>query len=196
MGGFLLQGIKAIRAAVPGEKLGWAADADLCPMETSLAPNSFAALPAHSRVWVYKSVTPFTLEQSAEIRRRGDAFTDAWASHGAMVPAAIEVLLDHFVVIGADLADMVICGGSVDKSVQLIKGLEQDLGLTLTDRMTVLYEQDGQVRGCGLQELEALIKSGTVNGETWVYDDLVPTKGELAARFRTALRNTWMARYL
>ena len=71
----------------------------------------FATMPAHARVWIYKSAVAFTPEQSAEIRRRGEAFTGSWVSHGDTVAAAFALLHDHFLVIAADLADMVICGG-------------------------------------------------------------------------------------
>ncbi len=165
-------------------------------MEASLTAIPFATMPAHARVWIYKSAVAFTPEQSAEIRRRGEAFTGSWVSHGDTVAAAFALLHDHFLVIAADLADMVICGGSVDKSVQMIKGLERDLGLNLTDRMVVLHEADGGIRACRMNELEALIKTGVINGDTIVFDDLVATKGDLDTRFRTALRNTWMSRYL
>ncbi len=91
---------------------------------------------------------------------------------------------------------MVICGGSVDGSVQFIKRLEDDMGLSLTDRMVVLYEKDGAIRSCRVPEVEDLLKTGEITADTIVFDDLVATKADLDARFRTPLRNTWMARYL
>lgn len=153
-------------------------------------------MPAHSRVWMYKSAFAFTPAQLAAINKQGQAFANSWVSHGDEVRAAFGVLNDHFVIISADLADMVICGGSVDGSIQFIKRLEAEMGLSLTDRMVVLYEKDGAIRSCRVPEVGDLLKTGEITADTIVFDDLVSTKADLDARFRTPLRNTWMARYL
>lgn len=170
--------------------------ADLCPMQASATLPTFELLPAHARVWIYKSATPFTQEQRSLIRERGFAFTNAWKSHGQVVVGAMEVLNDHFIALAADIQDMRICGGAIDASTRLVKELERDLGLQLTDRMVVVYELNGALHACRVPQLEELVKNGTLNGDTIVFDDLVATKGDLDARFRTSLRNTWMARYL
>ncbi|MCC6840075.1 MAG: hypothetical protein IT230_07945 [Flavobacteriales bacterium] len=164
-------------------------------MEATLTPT-LSTMPAHARVWIYKSAAPFTADQLATIRTRGAAFTGSWNSHGDAVVSACEALHDHFVVLAADLHDMVICGGAIDGSVQFIKKLEAELGVPLTDRMVVLYEQGGAVRSCRVPEVEKLVKNGTLGPDTTVFDDLVATKADLDGRFRTPLRNSWMARYL
>ncbi|MBP8823895.1 MAG: hypothetical protein KBH07_09635 [Flavobacteriales bacterium] len=162
----------------------------------AIQTNTLATLPAHARVWVYKSATRFTPEQRAVLLERGKAFTAAWNSHGEAVPVAFDVLHDHFVVIAADLLDMTICGGAIDGSVQFIKKLENELGLQLTDRMVVHFERNGTIQACRVQEVETLLKSAELGADTPVFDDLVATKADLDTRFRTPLRNTWMARYL
>lgn len=173
-----------------------AGDADLCTMEAQTTKPTLATMPAHSRVWMYKSAVAFTPAQTAAISKQGQAFADSWVSHGDEVRTAFGVLNDHFVVIVADLEDMVICGGSVDGSVQFIKRLEADMGLSLTDRMVVLYEKDAAIHTCRVPEVEDLLKTGEITADTIVFDDLVSTKADLDARFRTPLRNTWMARYI
>lgn len=165
-------------------------------MQASATLSSFDALPADARVWIYKSATPLSAGQQAMIRERGTAFTGAWRSHGQVVVGALEVLNDHLIALGADIKDMRICGGAIDASTRLVKELERDLGLQLTDRMVVVYEKDGVLHTCRVPELEGLVKEGRLTGDTIVYDDLVATKGDMDARFRTPMRNTWMARYL
>jgi hypothetical protein len=108
----------------------------------------------------------------------------------------VDVLHDRFVVIGVDEQQAQASGCSIDKSVQFVQALERDLGLRLTDRMVVPYELDGAIHACRVPEVEGLLKSGTIDGGTLVFDDLVSTKGDLDARFRVPLRATWMARYL
>ncbi len=165
-------------------------------METTSISPSLSALPEHARVWVYKSATPFSAEQKDLIRERGAVFTRSWAAHGAQLAAALDVVNDHFVVLGVDQRQAMASGCSIDTSVQFIQQLERELGQLLTDRMVVLYEKGGVVQGCRVPEVEDLIKRGVLNADTIVFDDLVTTKADLEARFRTPLRNSWMARYL
>jgi hypothetical protein len=155
-----------------------------------------ADMPEHARIWVYK--TPRDLGQAEQklVRERGAAFTAGWAAHGAALDACVDVLHDRFVVIAVDEQQAAASGCSIDKSVGFIKDLEHDLNMMLTDRMFVVYEQDGHTRSVRLQELPVLIKEGSITPDTIVFDDLVSTVGELRERFRVPLRATWMERYL
>lgn len=164
-------------------------------MQDTSITTRLSELPAQARVWVYKSAVAFSAAQQALIRERGAEFTRTWAAHGAPLAAALEVLNGHFVVLGVDQRQALASGCSIDASVQFIQQLERDLGLLLTDRMVVLYEQDGAVRSCRVPEVEVLIKQGELGPETIIFDDLVTTKADLDTRFRTPLARTWMARY-
>lgn len=158
--------------------------------------TSLATMPAHARVWVYKTARPFTPDEERLIRDRGAAFTSSWAAHGAPLDAVVEVLHGHFVVVAVDEEQARASGCSIDKSVRFIQALEQDLGRSLTDRMVVVYERDDAVRSCRVDEVEDLLDEGELHAGTVVFDDLVTTKGDLDARFRIALRDSWMERFL
>lgn len=164
---------------------------------TAPAPiKRLADLPDHARVWVYKTARDLSHAEQNLVRDRGSAFTSTWAAHGAPLDAAVEVLHGRFVVVAVDEEQAMASGCSIDKSVGFIKQLEHDLNLMLTDRMIVVYEAEEGVRSCRLQDLPTLLADGAINAETMVYDDLVPTIGELRKRFRVPLRSTWLDRYL
>lgn len=165
-------------------------------MQATPKLRSLADMPAHARLWVYK--TPRALGQAEQrlVRERGAEFTAGWAAHGAPLDACVEVLHDRFVIIAVDEQQALASGCSIDKSVGFIKGLEHDLRMMLTDRMVVIYEQGGEVASCRLQDLPQLVKEGTITGETMVFDDLVATVGELRERFKVPLRASWLERFL
>ncbi len=164
---------------------------------TALSPSKHIAdLPDHARVWVYKTARDLSHAEQNLVRDRGTAFTSTWAAHGAPLDAAVEVLHDRFVVVAVDEEQAMASGCSIDKSVGFIKQLEHDLNLMLTDRMVVVYEGKNGVSSCRLQDLPELLKDGTLTADTIVFDDLVPTVGELRARLRVPLRSTWLERYL
>lgn len=158
--------------------------------------TTLATMPAHARVWVYKSLHRFTPEQRSAILQRGQVFTAGWAAHGAALDACVDVLHDHFVVIAVDEQQAMASGCSIDKSVHFIQDLERDLGLQLTDRMVVLYEANGEVRSTRVPQLGDMLKRGGLTGDTIVFDDLVATKADMDARFRAPLGGTWMARWM
>lgn len=158
--------------------------------------RSIHTMPAHARVWVYKSARPFSDAERAAILARGTAFTGSWAAHGAALDACVDVLHDHFVVVAVDERQAMASGCSIDRSVRFVKELERDMGIMLTDRMVVLYEADGAIRSARVHEVDALLRAGTLAADTPVYDDLVATKADMDARFRVPLKATWMARWL
>ena len=165
-------------------------------MESATKPRMIDTMPAHARVWVYKSAKPFTPEERRSILERGAAFTASWAAHGAALDACVDVLHDHFVVIAVDEQQALASGCSIDKSVRLVQELERDLSLNLTDRMVVLYESADGIKACSVPDVENLIKRGELHADTVVHDDLVSTCGDLRTRFRSPLRATWLARFL
>lgn len=160
------------------------------------ATCSLRTLPDHARVWVYKSARPFTAEQRERIDALGAAFAGSWAAHGAPLDAAVEVLLDRFVVVAVDEEQAMASGCSIDASVRFIQHMERELGLVLTDRMVVLYAKNGEVRACRVPQVQDLLKSGELTADTLVFDDLVSTVGDLRTRFQVPLRESWMARSL
>ncbi len=153
-------------------------------------------MPAHARAWVYKAARDLGQAEQRLIRERGAVFTATWAAHGAPLDACVDVLHDRFVVVAVDEAQAQASGCSIDKSVGFIKQLEQDLNLMLTDRMVVVVEREGRVQGVRLQELPSLLAEGLIGLDTIVYDDLVPTVGDLRERFRVRLADSWMRRFL
>ena len=153
-------------------------------------------LPDYARVWVYKTARDLSHAEQRLVLERGAAFTNSWAAHGSPLDAVVEVLHNRFVVLAVDEEQALASGCSIDKSVGFIKQLEHDLNLMLTARMIVVFEGADGLASCRLQDLPALLKEGRLTADTMVYDDLVPTMGELRGRFCMPLRETWLVRYL
>lgn len=160
------------------------------------ARRTIDTLPAHARVWIYKTSLPFTPEQRGSILSQGQVFTSTWAAHGAALDACVDVLYDRFVVIGVDEQQAMASGCSIDKSVRFVQDLERSLGINLTDRLVLWYEKDGGLRSCRVHDVPSLLGSGSITADTIVLDDLVASKGDLDEHFRAPLRETWLARYL
>ena len=173
---------------------GFVGASHLCPMIATR--RSIDTMPAHARVWVYKSTTAFTPEQREAILENGAAFVHGWAAHGAALDACVDVSHDRFVVIAVDEEQAMASGCGIDKSVRFVQDLERIMGVQLTDRMVLWYEMEEELHSARVTDLPRLVASGAITADTIVFDDLVATKGDLDEHFRAPLRETWMARYL
>lgn len=168
-------------------------------METTTAATSHRRLddmPAHARVWVYKTARDIAKAEQRMIMEQGALFTTGWSTHGTPLDACVDVLHNRFVVVAVDEVQAKASGCSIDKAVGFIKDLEFQLNLTLTDRMVVVHEHDGRITSCRVDQLPVLLAEGVMHSGTIVYDDLVATVGDLRERFRIPLRESWMQRYL
>lgn len=153
-------------------------------------------MPAHARVWVYKSARTFGKAEQRYIHEQGAVFCAEWAAHGAPLDATVEVLHDRFVVVAVDEVQAQASGCSIDKSIGFIKDLEFQLNQMLTDRMIVVHEGADGIQCCTVQDVPQLIARGEMGADTIVYDDLVATVGDLEERFRIPLKESWLSRYL
>lgn len=164
-------------------------------MET-LVNSIFDKLPASARIWIYKSPKPFTPAQKEHILNHGEAFVSQWQAHGADLLAAIDIALEHFVILAVDEVQAKASGCSIDSSMGFIRKMETDLDLSLTERMFIIAELADGVKAIPLNELSTLHAEGRINSATPVFDDLVPTLGDLRKRFKLRLEESWAQRFV
>src|ERR1700759_2402073 len=79
----------------------------------------------NSRVWIYQSSRPFTLEEATQIDSTLRQFADSWKSHGDDVKGFAKLQFNQFVIIIADETQAGVSGCSTDSSVRIIKQIEQ-----------------------------------------------------------------------
>ncbi len=151
-------------------------------------------LSPQSRVWIYQSNRAFTSDEIAEINESLKTFTIQWAAHGQSLKAWGEVMHQHFIVLLVDQAQHEASGCSIDKSVHFIKLLEQQYKVQLFDRLTLAYRtQEGKISLANRMELMQLLKTGQINGDTIVFNNLVQSKAELVEKWEVKLSDSWAA---
>jgi hypothetical protein len=156
----------------------------------------FAPLPAHARVWVYQAGREMTDQEVTAARQVLRAFVQTWDSHGQPLAAAAEVLHARFVVLAVDQEDQAPSGCSIDKSVAVIRQLEQQLGTSLLDRGQVAYvAANGDLATVALPQLKAAVAAGELGPDTLVFNPLVADLGQLRTQFVVPAARTWLARY-
>jgi hypothetical protein len=145
----------------------------------------------NSRVWIYQADRNLVPEELRAIQERLDAFIASWEAHGKVLKAAAEIKYNRFLIFIVDEAQAPVTGCSIDKSVALLKGLEQEYKLNLFDRMQLAYRDEHGIQVCSKTTFEALIAKGLVNENTLVFNNLAQTYGALQTAWEVPAKQSW-----
>src|SRR5690606_27655128 len=85
-------------------------------------------------------------------------------------------------------------GCSIDKSVYLLKEIEQETGLNLFDRLQVAYRKGDQIVVASRHEFEELVASGEITEDTIVFNNLVTSYPELETHWEVPVKESWHAK--
>jgi hypothetical protein len=157
---------------------------------TKLIPADF---PDNSRVWVYQSSRPFIEKEEAEINEQLHHFYAHWQAHGAPVKGWAKLLFKQFVVIIADETDVEVSGCSTDSSVRVIKSLERQYEVNFFDRMTITFLRNGKAEMLPFGQVQYAIDKGFITKDTYLFNNVVITKGELMSKWLVPLSESWLA---
>lgn len=146
------------------------------------------------RIWIYQANRPLTTGDSTKVMDKLDIFTSQWKAHGKPLAAKAEIRYDRFIILMVDDAIAPPTGCSIDKSVYLLKEIEQETGLALFDRLQVAYREGDQIHAVSRVEFEQLIAAGIVTDDTLVFNNLVATYPELETDWEIPLRDSWHAK--
>ena len=152
-------------------------------------------LPSHSRTWIYQSDRFFSEEETTTIKKMADEFVEGWSSHGVQLSAAIEIFHGLFIVIFADEEQAAASGCSIDKSMNLIKNIENKFQLKLTDRMRFAFMEEGKVSEGSLNELVGYVKEGRIKNDTQMFDNLMTDKKEFELSWLKTFSESWHKKF-
>jgi hypothetical protein len=145
----------------------------------------------NSRVWVYQSDKKLTDDLVSQIQQRLDAFTTQWTAHNNQLKAKGEVRYNRFLILIVDETQAGASGCSIDKSVHFMQGLEKEFGINLFDRFNLAYREADEVLSLPRHGFEDLLKNGTINTNTIVYNNLVQNLNELQTKWEVPFKESW-----
>lgn len=145
----------------------------------------------NSRVWVYQSTTELSHEQTQQIQQQLNTFAQGWTAHNHQLLAGAQVKYDRFLILVVDESQAGASGCSIDKSVNFMKQLEQQYGITLFDRFNLAYHNGERIVSTSRNEFEELIKAGVITQDTFVFNNLVQTLDELQTKWEVPLKDSW-----
>ncbi|MFM6976864.1 MAG: ABC transporter ATPase [Sphingobacteriaceae bacterium] len=148
----------------------------------------------NSRIWIYQADRVLQQAEEAAIQQQLNAFTANWEAHGNELSAIGEIRHQRFIILALDEEKAGATGCSIDKSVALMKTLEQQFNISLFDRMQIAYRQGHEIKTCSKDEFTTLMEAGQLTNETIVFNNLIPTYSELETNWEIPLKQSWHAK--
>jgi hypothetical protein len=158
--------------------------------------TSFDSLPNDSRIWIYQANRPLTAAEKQQAEATLKDFCESWTAHQQVLKTSFTIEHDQFIILAADEDYHQPSGCSIDSSVRVLKDLQARLGLDIFDRTRVAFFVDGRVATHPLARLKAVFEAGELGTGSLTFDNLVPSKGEMAHRWKTPVEKTWLVKYL
>jgi hypothetical protein len=147
----------------------------------------------HSRVWIYQSDRELYDEQVKELQEILNNFTAEWTAHNHQLKAKAEIRYNRFLILVVDESQAGASGCSIDKSVNFMKKIEQQFGIHLFDRFNLAYREGEKVLSTPRHHFEELLKSGKINTDTIVFNNLVQDLQQLETKWEVPFKNSWHA---
>jgi len=149
------------------------------------------SLPPNSRVWVYQANRIFTSIELTELDEILSGFNASWQAHGTNLNSAIEVFYDQFIVFFVDQQAQEATGCSIDKSMGVVKLIQQKLSVDLLNRLNLTYRIGADISTIRMEDFQTKAKSGEISNSTIVFNNLVETKADFLTNWETTAGNSW-----
>ncbi len=148
-----------------------------------------------SKVWVYQANRELSEQEVARLQPLLNQFASSWTAHNQQLKAATQVVYQRFIVLVVDESQAGASGCSIDKSVRFMQDVEQEFGINLFDRFNTAYVKGDKIQSATREELEELLRTGKITGETMVFNNLVNNLQDFETKWQVPLKNSWHARF-
>ena len=144
-----------------------------------------------SRVWIYQSDRELYEDEVKQLHEILNKFAAEWTAHNHQLKAKAEIRYNRFLILIVDENQAGASGCSIDKSVNFIKRLEQEFKINLLDRFNLAYREGEKVLSAPRDEFEELLRSGKINSNTIVYNNLVQNLEQLETKWEVPFKDSW-----
>lgn len=156
----------------------------------------FEKMPSYSRLWIYQSDRELTDNEVMSITNVLTNFIENWQAHGNSLVSSFEIRHHRFLILAVNEELTKATGCSIDKSVELMKAIEEEFKISLFDRTKIAYfDTNNKISITPLSKLKELVKDKKITSDTIIFDNLVQIKEQLDSQWKNKASNTWLKRY-
>ena len=154
--------------------------------------KTFTSFSPESKVWVYQANREFSVAEIGELNPVLAAFTQRWTAHNHQLKAEYAVEYNRYIILVVDETQAGASGCSIDKSVRLMKEIEQKFSVNLFDRLLFSYKNSNNVINfADMQTFRTEYTTNVINDDTIVFDNNVQTLAALQTEWQIPLKNSW-----
>lgn len=153
-------------------------------------------MPATSRIWIYQASRPLLEKDKQTIEEKITGFLNQWETHGQPLKASWSLYYDRFLVMAVDDSFQSPSGCSIDESVHFLRELESELGIGFLEKSSVAVMQPGDsIEVFELKDVKKSVQQGKIQPDTIIFNNLVPTLGDLSTSWKAPASKSWLSRY-
>lgn len=145
------------------------------------------------RLWIYQASRILSNEECARVSEILQAFVQQWTAHGNQLAGSFDIKYNLFILLKVDEEQAMVTGCSIDKSVHLLKKIEQELNIDLFDRMRIAYRStpESEIQLASRDEFDKLAKAGAVNQDSIVFNNMLTSTADLTSKWEVAMKQSW-----
>lgn len=156
---------------------------------------NFESLSDTSRIWIYQSNREFSENEVEIIKFKIEDFIKNWQRHGEDLKASYQIKYNQFIILAVDEEFNEVSGCSIDASVNLIKQLEKEFNLDLTNKLNISFKVNNSINIVSLSDFQHYAKQGKINLNTIVFNNMVATKVDLINNWEVTADKSWHKRF-
>lgn len=150
-----------------------------------------ASLSENSRIWIYQADREMQPQEQQTLKTELEKFVSEWTAHNIALSGSFEILHDRFIVIMIDESKTSASGCSIDKCFNFLKKMEKELNINFMNRLLLAFKENNEIKIMPKNKFEDLLKTGQLNEETIVFNNLIEKKSDLKTKWLVPLKESW-----
>ena len=143
-----------------------------------------------SRIWIYAAEHKLTNDQENHILKSISNYLQNWEAHKVPLTAGVTILENRFIVVALDDSKNAASGCSIDTLQNTIQELENELSISLLNRLNVFCKIREEIKCIPTFRLK-----NEIDEDTLFYDFTIQKKSEIESWLKP-IKDGWCASYL
>ena len=152
--------------------------------------TDFHTLPEEARIWIYAAEHKLTNDQENHILKSISNYLQNWEAHKVPLTAGVTILENRFIVVALDDSKNAASGCSIDTLQNTIQELENELSISLLNRLNVFCKIREEIKCIPTFRLK-----NEIDEDTLFYDFTIQKKSEIESWLKP-IKDGWCSSYL
>lgn len=148
-------------------------------------------MPPNAKVWIYASDKIINASQLETVHQMAVPFIQNWTAHQNQLKAEFAVLYNCFLVFMVNEGFNEISGCGIDKSVKLVKEIEQATGLNFFNRLKIQSIENQSINIYSKIEIVEKIENNTLTSNVKTFNNQITNKLQFDTEWIIDLENAW-----